>query len=263
LLSDVEGKRADEVSRKDAKTQRGEEDWDGQNYGAGYLFLSLESFASWRLERSGREITDRKLLSDVEGKRADEVSRKDAKTQRGEEDWDGQNYGAGYLFLAGDTQAERIGNHGVGRTLTEIKPFLIRPLLAALGALLVGLSWVCGSIGRCRRKVGRDFGNSLAGSMGFGRGREPRHPPPPLPRSTGLRSGSTLRLKNENSYQFLAEQPRSRLQRILLRRHRRDSARRIIRIRIRALLLRDDGDATSAPRPSTRTTTSRSRFPAQ
>ena len=28
----------------------------GQNYGAGYLFLSLESFASWRLERSGREI---------------------------------------------------------------------------------------------------------------------------------------------------------------------------------------------------------------
>ena len=27
-----------------------------QNYGAGYLFLSLESFASWRLERSGREI---------------------------------------------------------------------------------------------------------------------------------------------------------------------------------------------------------------
>ncbi len=26
-----------------------------QNYGAGYLFLSLESFASWRLERSGRE----------------------------------------------------------------------------------------------------------------------------------------------------------------------------------------------------------------
>ncbi len=29
---------------------------DGQNYGAGYLFHSLESFASWRLERSGREI---------------------------------------------------------------------------------------------------------------------------------------------------------------------------------------------------------------
>ena len=28
----------------------------GQNYGAGYLFFSLESFASWRLERSGREI---------------------------------------------------------------------------------------------------------------------------------------------------------------------------------------------------------------
>jgi hypothetical protein len=121
--------------------------------------------------------------------------RKDAKTQRGEEDWDGQNYGAGYLFLAGDTQAERIGNHGVGRTLTEIKPFLIRPLLVALAALLVGLSWVCGSIGRCRRKVGRDFGNSLAGSMGFGRGREPRHPPPPLPRSAGLRSAITLRVK--------------------------------------------------------------------
>ena len=29
---------------------------EGQNYGAGYLFLSVESFASWRLERSGREI---------------------------------------------------------------------------------------------------------------------------------------------------------------------------------------------------------------
>ena len=98
--------------------------------------------------------------------------------------------------------------------------------------------------------------------MGFGRGREPRYPPPPLPRSAGLRSAITLRVK-KNSYQFLAEQPRSRLQRILLRRHRRDSARRIIRIRIRALLLRDDGDATSAPRPSTRTTTSRSRSPAQ
>ena len=28
----------------------------GQNYGAGYRFLSLESSASWRLERSGREI---------------------------------------------------------------------------------------------------------------------------------------------------------------------------------------------------------------
>ena len=40
--------------RSHAKTQRREEDWEGQNYGAGYLFLSPESFASLRLERSGQ-----------------------------------------------------------------------------------------------------------------------------------------------------------------------------------------------------------------
>ena len=88
----------------------------GQNYGAGYLFLSLKSFASWRLERSGRE-TDRKLLFDVEGKgrmrtHAKTQRRKGGKGGRGlggmfqfhpvglDHDLQGQNYGAGYLFLS-------------------------------------------------------------------------------------------------------------------------------------------------------------------
>ena len=67
-----------------------------QNYGAGYLFLSVKSFASWRLERSGREITDRKLLSDAEGKGR---MRSHAKMQRGEEDWDGGKLW-GRLFIS-------------------------------------------------------------------------------------------------------------------------------------------------------------------
>ena len=39
-----------------------------QNYGAGYRFLSLESSASWRLERSGREILIRNCFLTRSGK---------------------------------------------------------------------------------------------------------------------------------------------------------------------------------------------------
>ena len=49
----MKGKRytTEDTIRILGEADRGE----GQNYGAGYLFHSLESFASWRLERSGRE----------------------------------------------------------------------------------------------------------------------------------------------------------------------------------------------------------------
>ena len=50
LILVVHGVAAEGVSRKDAKTQRWKEGWEGAVQGI------LELFASWRLERSGREI---------------------------------------------------------------------------------------------------------------------------------------------------------------------------------------------------------------
>jgi hypothetical protein len=106
-------------------------DLQGQNYGAGYLFLSLKSFASWRLERSGRE-TDRKLLFDVEGKGR---MRSHAKTQRRK-----GGRGLGGLF-----QFQPVGlDHGLqGKTMGQAIYFSpLNPLrlcvLSEAGVRLIG-----------------------------------------------------------------------------------------------------------------------------
>ena len=96
----------------------------GQNYGAGYLFLSLEFFASWRLERSGRE-TDRNLLFDVEGKGR---MRSHAKTRRRKE-----GRGLGWMFqfqpvgldhgLQGKTMGQAIYFYGAGYLFLSLEFF--------------------------------------------------------------------------------------------------------------------------------------------